>query len=223
MSDSDKDGCSKRVAAQTQRYGSGLSTGRIELYKHDRVTAPYAGCGRYPGRVESVHVHDKTVHVVFDDGDIDEQVKIASVLHEQGAVAVLPRKIKGGFSVRPPAKKLRLLGQPRRKRRQWAILDVVKIHILPPAEGTDHYDDVAKRMMIHFTWLWQASDTRLEDHPPRTSTVTLFDVVNTVPAPYNNMHVVALRQFCLQLAQKPCVAAMQIQVMFGTYDPAEYQ
>jgi hypothetical protein len=62
-----------------------------------------------------------------------------------------------------------------------------------------------------------------KDHLPRTSSVTLFDVVNTVPAPYKNMHVVALRQFCLQLAQKPCVAAMQIQAMFGTYDPAEYQ
>jgi hypothetical protein len=37
------------------------------------------------------------------------------------------------------------------------------------------------------------------------------------------MHVVALRQFCILLAQKPCVAAMQIQAMFGTYDPAEDQ
>ena len=134
---------------------------------------------------------------------------------EQGAVAVLPKKIKGGFSVRPPAKRLKLPGQPRRKPRQWAILDVVKIHIL--------YDDVARRMVIHFTWLWQASDTRLEDHAPRTSSVTLFAMVNTVPAPYKNMHVVALRQFCLLLAQKPSMPAMQIQTMFGTYDPAEYQ
>ena len=135
---------------------------------------------------------------------------------------MLPKKIKGCFSVRPPAKKLKLPGQPRRKPRQWSILDVVKIHILPPTEGLGHYDDVARRMVIHFTWLWQASDTRLEDHPLRTSSVTLFDVVNTVPAPYKNMHVVALRQFCILLAQKPCVAAIQIHAMFGTYDPAEY-
>ena len=212
-----------RTAAPTKRLGTGLSTGRIQLYKDDRVTAPYAGYGRYPGRVESVDVQDRTVHVVFDDGDVDPRVKIAAVLHEQGAVAVLPKTVKAGFSVRPPTKKLRLAGQPRRKPRQWAILDVVKIHILPPAEGTDHYDDVAKRMVIHFTWLWQASDTRLEDHVPRTSSVTLFDMINTVPAPYKNMHVVALRQFCMLLAQKPSMPAMQIQAMFGTYDPAEYQ
>ena len=111
------------------------------------------------------------------------------------------------------------MGQHHRRRR----LDVVKIHILPPAEGTDHYDDVAKRMVIHFTWLWQASDTHLEDHAPHTSRVTLFDMVNTVQAPYKNMHVVSLRQFCMLLAQKPCMAAMQIQARFGTYDPAEYQ
>jgi hypothetical protein len=37
------------------------------------------------------------------------------------------------------------------------------------------------------------------------------------------MHVVALRQFCILLAQKSYMAAMQIQAMFGTYDPAEYQ
>ena len=49
------------------------------------------------------------------------------------------------------------------------------------------------------------------------------DMVNTVPAPYKNMHVVALRQFCMLLAQKPSMPAMQIQPMFGTYDPAEYQ
>ena len=109
-------------------------------------------------------------------------------------------------------------------KREWEILDDVKIHILQPTEGLGHYDDVARHMVIHFTWLlWQASDTRLEDHPPRTSSVTLFDVVNTVPAPYKNMHVVALRQFCLLLAQKPSMPAMQIQAMFGAYDPAEYQ
>ena len=78
-----------RTAAPTKRLGTGLSTGRIQLYKDDRVTAPYAGYGRYPGRVESVDVQDRTVHVVFDDGDVDPQVKIASVLHERGAVAVL--------------------------------------------------------------------------------------------------------------------------------------
>ena len=143
------------------------------------------------------------------------------MLHEQGAVAVLPKKVKGGISVRPPAKKLKLPRQTRNPQ-QRAILDVVKIHILPPTEGTDHYDNVAKRMVIYFTWLWQASDTHLEDHAPRTSSVTLFDMVNTVPAPYKNMHVVALRQFCILLAQKPCVAAIQIHAMFGTYDPAEY-
>jgi hypothetical protein len=67
------------------------------------------------------------------------------------------------------------------------------------------------------------SDTRLENNAPRTGSVTLFDIVNAVPAPYKNMHVVALRQFCMLLAQKPCMASMQIQAMFGTYDPAEYQ
>jgi hypothetical protein len=35
------------------------------------------------------------------------------------------------------------------------------------------------------------------------------------------MHVVALSQFCLLLAKKPSIVAMQIQAMF--YDPAEYQ
>ena len=53
---------------------------------------------------------------------------------------------------------------------------------------------------------------------PGTDSVTLFDMVNTVPAPYTNMHVVALRQFCLLLAQKPSMPAMPIQAMFGTYD-----
>ena len=110
-----------------------------------------------------------------------------------------------------------------RKPQPWVILDVVKIHILPPTEGLDHHDNVAKRMVIHFTWLWQASDTRLENHAPRTGSVTLFDMVNTVPAPYKNTQVVDLRQFCLLLAKKPSMAAMKIQAMFGTCDPAEYQ
>ena len=96
---------------------------------------------------------------------------------------------------------------------------LIKVRVLQHALR----DDVAKCMVIHFTWLWQASDMRLEDHAPRTSSVTLFDMVNTAPAPYKNMHVVALRQFCMLLAQKPSMPAMQIQAMFGTYDPAEYQ
>jgi hypothetical protein len=212
----------KRTSVAPQRLGTGLSMGSAVLHLDDRVTAPCAGFeGRFPGKVQSVNLRNKTVHVLFDDQDEDCAVNIAHVLHERGAVAVLPKSIAGGLTMRPPSKKLRLPGL-RRKPQHYAILDVVKIHISPP-DADDHYDNVAKRMVIHFTWLWQVSDTRLEQREPREGEVTLHDVVNTIPAPYNSMHVVALRQFCVQLARKPPLPAMQIVAMFGAYDPAEFQ
>ena len=142
---------------------------------------------------------------------------------------VLSKKT-GGFTLRrfhcasSHAKKLKLPGQHSKPNsgKHWAILDVVKIEISPPTAG-DHYNNVAKQMVIHFTWLWQVSDVRLEKHEPRAGQVTLWDVVNTVPPPYNNVHVVALRQFCAHLARKPALPGMQMQAMFGTCDPAEFQ
>ena len=70
---------------------------------------------------------------------------------------------------------------------------------------------------------------------PGTDSVTLFDMVNTVPAPYTNMHVVALRQCsacswrrnppCQRCRSRPCLALTTkhggIPVAIGKESPVD--
>lgn len=218
---------SDRERAPPARLGAPLSTGSAPLYIGDAVSAPCAGYkGVYCGIVKSINLAEKTLHIEFDDGDVDYAVKMtARVRHAAGAAATLPKKLGvGGVPMRPKAKKMRL---PRRKsapkEKMWSHNGFSRILIAPPYPDRDVYDDLQHRCSLTYRWLWE--DEELPEVYPqdRISTVTLHQIINGEgPAYVTGLHVTALRHFVLDLAAAPPMAPAALKYLCGEYDPAEH-
>ena len=204
-----------------------LSTGREPLYRDDAVLAPCAGyAGLWPGRVRAVNLQSRTVDVKFDDGDSDAEVPVSMVRHAAGADAVIPR-IRAGvpLQVRPRRKKLRLarrlpVSKDAAETRPWAHCGFVSMTLQPPPPGKFPYDDLPHRMILKYRWAWEDEDIPTVWPSSRVAEVTLHAIVNTVPSPYQGMHVAALRHFAMELAGSAAKPPSVLAHVFGVYDPA---
>ena len=214
----------KRPRVPPARLGAPLSTGTAPLYVGDAVKAPCSGYpGLYEGKVHSINLADKTMHIIFDDGDVDEAVPMSPLVrHAGGAAATLPRK--QGLAMRPKAKKLRLpRGKSSTKEKSWSHNGFVRLVIAPPYPDRDVYDDLQHRCMLTYRWLWE--DEELPEVYPqnRMATVTLNEIINgPEPAHVTGLHITALRHFVLDLAAAGPMSAAALKHLCGDYDPAEH-
>ena len=211
-----------------------LSMGTEPLFLQARVLAPYEGSSvLYPGRVNAVHPSRKRVHVIFDDGDEDFNVKIGTMKHEAGAQASCPRKRRHGaagvIKIRSPKPVLRLslkhantaappvqLAEP-----DWVHHGLIAVKFVPPKSGQLHYEDLAQRLVFSFRWLYVGEHHA--EHTPfppnRIGQITLQGIVNAKPH-VSGMHAVALRHWLVDLAQGPPILAVTAANIFGSFDPA---
>ena len=210
-----------------------LSMGTAAVNVHDRVHAPFNGSSRlYAGRVLAMHETRKVLHVRFDDGDEDFNVKVSTIKHEAGAQACWPRKkhksAAAVMKMRSPKPVSRLCvaraktaappAQPADP--DWVHHGLVAVKIVATASGQQHYEDLAGRMVFTFKWLYvgEKHDVGTPFPPHRTSEITLRAIVDAKPH-VAGMHVVALRHWLLDLAQAQPMHAIAAAHMFGSFDP----
>jgi hypothetical protein len=203
-----------------------LTAGRAAIYMDDRVNAPCTGYkGVWPGAVAGINEEAKTLHIEFDDGDVDHHVPIGLVRHVRGASASLSKSRKRGApALRPKERKLRLPQKPPRmageqEPRPWTHHGFTSMVLQPPCPGQLPYDGLAARTVFTFRWTWEGEATPAIFPASRIDKVTLHDMVNVVDSPYAGMHVAALNYFTMALAEGPPLAGAALAQACGTYDP----
>ena len=219
-------GSARHRAAPSRFMVTPLTGGRDPVYVGDSVTAPCSGWdGVYSGKVASINEADKTVHIIFDDGDEDKRVALRCVRHAGGAEVKLPKRGKRPAGVvmrRPEPKKLRLPTHPpgAKKERRWAHHGFTTMAITPPPPGAFPYDDLAKRTVFWYCWTWEKEPVPTVFPASRIGKVSLYDMVNELETPYSGLHVAALRYWYIQLATtNAAMTQPAVNHVFGDYDP----
>ena len=229
----------KRVRVRVARLGHDAdSFGTSEVYVGARVMAPFRGSQKkFPGSVVSANWQEGTVHVVFDDGDEDHDVKVAAMVFAKGAQAKLPVKRKDGraqtLRMQPKARKLRLAAPSSKARgpgragsaveRDWVMHKVVALSIKPPCSGEQDYDNVDDRMILKYQWLY-VGESQGEDVPFPANLIGQISLRDIIKADdyVCGMYLVALRHFCMDMASGHAMSAITVANIFGRYDPIEH-